>query len=851
MVVKRGETGTYVKWLQQGLHIMCCYDGEMDSKFGAGTESGVRKYQGKNGLEQDGMAGPATWNCLMSDIKAVQAALKSKGYYKYGSVSGYANDETYDSVFEFQGNNHLDKDGRVGPLTRELLFDTLINEYAVLPMSRGSKGTYVNYLQRALRMLCCSPGAIDGTFGAGTETAVKKFQTKYGLSQTGAVDTTTWDTLKSKILEVEQKLSSLNYSPGKVDGIATAGTGEALLKFQADNNLAQDGQIGPATRSALFGTTVEGGNDDFPLKRGSQGANVLYLQQALCIMVINPKGTDGVFGPGCESAVSRYQTKNGLSATGIVDVTTWEKLRADITPIQIALKNKGYYIPACDGIATEDTYKAVKKYQSDNGMTPDGMVGPATRAALLGGSDGSGTVSYVQKLGSNGALARYLQHMLNVLGYQITIDGVFSEETKNVVLSFQTTHGLDTDGQVGPATWAKLFEVYSVPVNGTGLERFVNIAKYEADWGYHEDNENNITPYGQWYGLNGNAWCAMFVSWCAHYAGITDTLVPKYSWCPSGVSWYKSKGRYHVSGNGYVPKIGDIIFFYNAQAGRVSHTGIVIDGTTTHVSTIEGNSSDGVRHKIYNLTDSSIDGYGDNGGTPIHSNKPHATEDEINLKMKEYFHDLLLPLGVDEEITDGILKNGLSIPSGIPGLTFSVTLNQDITLENNGKYLSIENGELVLEQDAIENLSIILAHITPSTYDTIISTLNTFAFSFNNEICKTFFSINAVEKQLEFGLQVSKNVQILDGVSREVVVEYKITYKISDKNTPQEVALYDSLNEINTNISTINNKQVSTYLLIFIIIIFFVFCSKIPIAINGPLEVCAQIIEGIDNFNNI
>ena len=198
--------------------------------------------------------------------------------------------------------------------------------------------------------------------------------------------------------------------------------------------------------------------------------------------------------------------------------------------------------------------------------------------------------------------------MLNVLGYQITIDGVFSEETKNVVLSFQTTHGLDTDGQVGPATWAKLFEVYSVPVNGTGLERFVNIAKYEADWGYHEDNENNITPYGQWYGLNGNAWCAMFVSWCAHYAGITDTLVPKYSWCPSGVSWYKSKGRYHVSGNGYVPKIGDIIFFYNAQAGRVSHTGIVIDGTTTHVSTIEGNSSDGVDIKfiislIHPLTD--------------------------------------------------------------------------------------------------------------------------------------------------------------------------------------------------------------------------------------------------------
>ena len=47
MVVKRGETGTYVKWLQQGLHIMCCYDGTIDSTFGAGTESGVKNIRVK------------------------------------------------------------------------------------------------------------------------------------------------------------------------------------------------------------------------------------------------------------------------------------------------------------------------------------------------------------------------------------------------------------------------------------------------------------------------------------------------------------------------------------------------------------------------------------------------------------------------------------------------------------------------------------------------------------------------------------------------------------------------------------------------------------------------------------
>ena len=46
-------------------------------------------------------------------------------------------------------------------------------------------------------------------------------------------------------------------------------------------------------------------------------------------------------------------------------------------------------------------------------------------------------------------------------------------------------------------------------------------------------------------------------------------------------------------------------------------------------------------------------------------------------------------------------------------------------------------------------------------------------------------------------------------------------------------------------------RDIFMSIVIAIIIIFFVFCSKIPIAINGPLEVCAQIIEGIDNFNNI
>ena len=43
-------------------------------------------------------------------------------------------------------------------------------------LKTGDKGIQVTYLQYALHIMCCSPGGIDGTFGAGTEAAVRKYQ---------------------------------------------------------------------------------------------------------------------------------------------------------------------------------------------------------------------------------------------------------------------------------------------------------------------------------------------------------------------------------------------------------------------------------------------------------------------------------------------------------------------------------------------------------------------------------------------------------------------------------------------------------------------------------------------------
>ena len=53
-----------------------------------------------------------------------------------------------------------------------------------------------------------------------------------------------------------------------------------------------------------------------------------------------------------------------------------------VRTIQTKLKNWGYYSGAVDGIYGAQTAKAVEYFQRKNGLTADGIVGPATLRAL-------------------------------------------------------------------------------------------------------------------------------------------------------------------------------------------------------------------------------------------------------------------------------------------------------------------------------------------------------------------------------------------------------------------------------------------------------------------------------------
>lgn len=117
------------------------------------------------------------------------------------------------------------------------------------------------------------------------------------------------------------------------------------------------------------------------LKKGSNNSNVTCLQYGLKIMCCNPGSIDGNFQDTTYDAVKKYQKLKGLPVDGIVGDKTWDKLKVDITHIQQSLSNKGYSLHI-DGIAGPTTYKAIKEFQSKHNIISDGIVGPATQAAL-------------------------------------------------------------------------------------------------------------------------------------------------------------------------------------------------------------------------------------------------------------------------------------------------------------------------------------------------------------------------------------------------------------------------------------------------------------------------------------
>ncbi|MDD3572277.1 MAG: peptidoglycan-binding protein [Eubacteriales bacterium] len=335
------------------------------------------------------------------------------------------------------------------------------------------------------------------------------------------------------VRSLQQRLKDLGYYKGSVDGDFGAGTESALKQFQSRNRLTVDGIAGPATLNRLNSsqalpptpsprptprvtptprpTATPRVNPNVFLRNGSTGADVRRLQERLIDLGYLSGNPTGRFNDVTEQAVYAFQRRNVSYADGIAGPMTLEKLysssargtsssvgvigvtlergmrdSAAVRRLQQRLKELRFYNGAVDGDFGISTETAVKDFQAANGLTTDGKAGETTLNRLFS-SDANGAGSgtprppsagtptpipfYVDvtpnpqggyvtlREGNSGALVRNLQQALKDQGYfNLTVDGLYGVGTSDSVREFQRRKGLSQDGVAGPATQRILFE---------------------------------------------------------------------------------------------------------------------------------------------------------------------------------------------------------------------------------------------------------------------------------------------------------------------------------------------------------------------------------------------------------
>lgn len=394
-----GASGAKVKTMQNRLIELGWLQGKATGDFDAATEAAVKAFQKKAGVWSDGVAGPDTLKALYSEkapktsnaaastgetledgstgsaVRALQTQLKKLGYYN-GSIDGSFGAGTKAAVIAFQSKNGLTADGKAGNATLNKL-------YSSDAKSASSSGS-------------SSSGSTIGSI--------------HGVSDESDIGSTGYVTLElgssgSAVNKLQKRLKELGYYSGNTDGSFGEGTEAAVRAYQKMNNLTVDGKAGPATQRKLYGTTSSIAYNTLEL--GTTGTTVKNLQYTLYELGYYDGPRDGIYGDSTSDAVRAFQIQNKLSPVdGKAGSKTLARLySSDAIPASAAAVNddsiypgeKGNrvyevqdclvalgYLDKVSNIYDDATVAAVKAFQKDNGLTADGICGARTLQILFG-----------------------------------------------------------------------------------------------------------------------------------------------------------------------------------------------------------------------------------------------------------------------------------------------------------------------------------------------------------------------------------------------------------------------------------------------------------------------------------
>ncbi len=395
---------------------------------------------------------------------------------------------------------------------------------------------------------------------------------------------------------------------------------------QVNNRLANGGEITALTEKP----TLSYEDDNYYVSKAQE----LLMKLGYDLGVSKPTG---YFGKNTLAAVKKFQADNGIEQTGNIGKKTWAALflktmdiSASTEKPDIRYNDENVYVFKCQGLLMElgysigvsaptgyfgnNTLSAVKKFQIENQLEADGVVGKLTWAAIFA------AVEAKQKEKEQAAT----EAPLETSEFPLWLDGgeattttvtpIVEEEPAKPV---QTGPTKCTAEQAVEAMkyWLGYYEKASSSYASTRAKSAFEKNKGSA----------NYTYPGYLCGVQGQPWCAATVSTAIYEAcgsnkalakevmyGVWPYVSCNQVWDASGSKCYWSYYQRWTLGKGerktYYPKAGDIIIFTDDKKTR-SHTGMVYACDDTYVYTIEGNSGNMCRKRSYVLTSSYIFGW--------------------------------------------------------------------------------------------------------------------------------------------------------------------------------------------------------------------------------------------------